>query len=89
MRNLCHVFEDGGEVIQCFCERGVGFDERFVVLEYGCELVVEVLLAFLGIFEFPAEPFVLLAEGDSDEVDGFIASVFEIAFRDVDVAVYA
>lgn len=89
MRNLCHVFEDSGEVVQGFREGGVGFDEGFVVFKYGCELGVEVLLAFFGIFEFPAEPFVLLAKGDSDEVDGFVAGVFQVALWDVDVAVHA
>ena len=64
-------------------------DERFVVLECGFELVVEVLLALLGLLECLAEPLVLLAEGDSDEVDRLITRVFKVAVGDVDVAVKA
>ena len=36
-----------------FGEVGVGLDERFVVLKGGFELVVEVLLAGLGLFQCP------------------------------------
>ena len=67
----------------------MGLDKRFVVLKGGCELVVEVLLAGLGVFQCLAEPLVLLPECDSHEVGGFIACVFEIAVGDVDVAVAA
>ena len=61
----------------------------FLVLE--CGLVswsVEVLLAFLEslLIRF-TESLVLLPEGDSDEVDGLIPGVFEVAVRDVYVAV--
>ena len=66
---------------------GVGVNDAFLGLECGCELGVEVLFAFLGLFECFAEPLVLLPEGDSDEVDGFISGVFEVAVGDVDVAV--
>ena len=65
----------------------MGLDECFVVLEGGFELVVEVLLAGLGLFQCLAEPLVLLSECDSHEVDGFVSGVFEIAVRDVYVAV--
>ena len=65
----------------------MGLDERFVVLEGGCELVVEVLLAGLGVFQCLAEPLVLVPERDSHEVDGFVAGVFEIAVGDVYVAI--
>ena len=65
----------------------MGLDERFVVLECGSELVIEVLLAGLGLFQCLAEPLVLLPERDSHEVDGFVAGVFEVAVGDVDVAV--
>ncbi len=60
-----------------------------MVFKGGFELVIEVLLAFLDLFEFLAEPLVLLPECDSHEVDGFVAGVFEIAVRDVYVAVEA
>ena len=67
----------------------MGLDKCFVVFKGGFELVVEVLLAGLGVFEFFAEPLVLLPERDSHEVDGFVAGVFEIAVGDVYVAVEA
>ena len=67
----------------------MGLDECFVVLEGGFELVVEVLLAGLGLFQCLAEPLVLLPERDSHEVDGFVSGVFEIAVGDVYVAVEA
>ena len=67
----------------------MGLNERFVVLECGFELVIEVLLAGLGLFQCLAEPLVLLPECDSHEVDGFVAGVFEVAVRDVYVAVKA
>ncbi len=67
----------------------MGLDERFVVLECGFELVVEVLLAGLGLFQCFAEPLVLLPERDSHEVYGLVSGVFEIPVRDVDVAVEA
>ena len=53
------------------------------------ELVVEVLFAGLGLFQCFAEPLVLLSERDSHEVDGFVSGVFEVAVRDVYVAVAA
>ena len=65
----------------------MGLDKCFVVLEGGFELVVEVLLAGLGLFQCFAEPLVLLSECDSHEVDGLVSGVFEIAVRDVYVAV--
>ena len=58
-----------------------------MVLECGGELGVKVLLAFLGFFQCPAEPLVLLPERNSDEVDGLITGVFQVALRDVNVAV--
>ena len=67
----------------------MGLDKRFVVLEGGFELVVEVLLAGLGLFQRLAEPLVLLPECDSHEVDGLVSGVFEIAVGDVYVAVAA
>ena len=78
-RNLCHFVQHGGEVVDGFGEVGVGLDERFVVLECGFELVVEVLLAGLGLLQCLAEPLVLLPECDSHEVDGFVSGVFEVA----------
>ena len=72
-----------------FGEVCVGLDKCFVVLKGGCELVVEVLLAGLGLLQCFAEPLVLLSERDSHEVDGFVAGVFEVAVRDVYVAVAA
>ena len=65
----------------------MGLDKRFVVLKCGFELVVEVLLAGLGLFQCFAEPLVLLPERDSHEVDGFVSGVFEVAVGDVYVAV--
>ena len=65
----------------------MGLDERFVVLECGFELVIEVLFASLGLFQCFAEPLVFLPECDSHEVDGFVAGVFEVAVGDVYVAV--
>ena len=67
----------------------MGLDERFVVLECGFELVVEVLLAGLGLFQCFSEPLVLLPECDSHEVDGLVSGVFEVAVGDVYVAVEA
>ena len=67
----------------------MGLDKRFVVLEGGFELFVEVLLAGLGLFQCLAEPLVLLPERDSHEVDGFVSGVFEVAVGDVYVAVEA
>ena len=67
----------------------MGLDKRFVVLKGGFELVIEVLLAGLGLFQRFLEPLVLLPECDSHEVDGFVTGVFEIAVGDVDVAVEA
>ena len=67
----------------------MGLDKRFVVLECGFELVIEVLLASLGVFQRFAEPLVLLPERDSHEVDGLVSGVFEIAVGDVYVAVAA
>ena len=67
----------------------MGLDKCFVVFKGGFELVVEVLLAGLGVFQCFAEPLVLLPECDSHEVDGFVAGVFEIAVGDVYVAVEA
>ena len=67
----------------------MGLDERFVVLKDGFELVVEVLLAGLGLFQCLVEPLVLLPERDSHEVDGLVSGVFEIPIRDVYVAVAA
>ena len=67
----------------------MGLDERFVVLECGCELLVEVLLAALGFLQCFTEALVLLPERDSHEVDGFVAGVFEVAVGDVYVAVAA
>ena len=67
----------------------MGLDERFVVLECGFELLVEVLLAGLGVFQCFSESLVLLPERDSHEVDGFVAGVFKVAVGDVDVAVAA
>ena len=67
----------------------MGLDKRFVVLEGGCELFVEVLLAGLGLFQCLAEPLVFLPERDSHEVDGFVSGVFEVAVGDVYVAVEA
>ena len=60
-----------------------------MVLECGFELVIEVLLAGLGLLQRFLEPLVLLPECDSHEVDGFVAGVFEVAVGDVDVAVVA
>ena len=65
----------------------MGLDKCFVVLKGGFELVVEVLLAALGLFQRLAEPLVLLPERDSHEVDGLVSGVFEIAVGDVYVAV--
>ena len=65
----------------------MGLDECFVVFKGGFELVIEVLLAGLGVFELFTEPLVLLPERDSHEVDGLVSGVFEIAVRDVYVAV--
>ena len=67
----------------------MGLDKRFVVLECGSELVIEVLLASLGVFEFLTEPLVLLPERDSHEVDGLVSGVFEVAVGDVYVAIEA
>ena len=67
----------------------MGLDEQFVVLKCGFELVVEVLLAGLGLLQCLVEPLVLLPECDSHEVNGFVSGVFEIPFRDVYVAVEA
>ena len=67
----------------------MGLDECFVVLKGGCELVIEVLFAGLGLFQCFVEPLVLLTERDSYEVDGFVAGVFEVAVGDVYVAVEA
>ena len=67
----------------------MGLDKCFVVFKGGCELVVEVLLAGLSLFQCLAESLVLLPERDSHEVGGFVAGVFEIAVRDVYVAVEA
>ena len=67
----------------------MGLDKRFVVLECGFELVVEVLFAGLGLFQRFAEPLVFLPECDSHEVDGLVAGVFKVAVGDVYVAVAA
>ena len=67
----------------------MGLDKCFVVFKGGFELVIEVLLAGLGLFQRLAEPLVLLPECDSHEVDGFVSGVFEIAVGNVDVAVAA
>ena len=67
----------------------MGLDERFVVLKGGFELVIEVLLAGLGLFQCLVESLVLLPERDSHEVDGFVSGVFEVAVGDVYVAVAA
>ena len=67
----------------------MGLDKCFVVLECGFELVVEVLLAGLGLFQCLAEPLVLLPECDSHEVNGLVAGVFEVAVGDVYVAIQA
>ena len=67
----------------------MGLDERFVVLKGGFELLVEVLLAALGLFQRFAEPLVLLPERDSHEVYGLVSGVFEVAVGDVYVAVAA
>ena len=67
----------------------MGLDERFVVFKDGFELVIEVLLAGLGVFQCLAEPLVLLPERDSHEVDGLVSGVFEVAVGDVYVAVEA
>ena len=66
---------------------GVGLDKCFVVFKGGFELVIEVLLAALGLFQCFAEPLVLLPERDSHEVDGLVSGVFEVAVGDVYVAV--
>ena len=58
-----------------------------MVFKGGFQLVIEVLLASLGLFQCFAEPLVLLPECDSHEVDGLVSGVFEIAVGDVDVAV--
>ena len=60
-----------------------------MVFKGGFELLVEVLLAGLGLFQCFSEPLVLLPECDSHEVDGLVSGVFEIAVGDVDVAVAA
>ena len=67
----------------------MGLDERFVVLKDGFQLLIEVLLASLGLFQCLAEPLVLLPECDSHEVDGLVSGVFEVAVGDVYVAVEA
>ena len=67
----------------------MGLDKCFVVFKDGFELLIEVLLAGLGLFQCLAEPLVLLPERDSHEVDGLVSGVFEIAVRDVYVAVEA
>ena len=76
-------------MIKGFGEIGVGIHQGFLDLKRDTDVVLESLLAFLDLFEGVAEPLVLLTERDSDEVDGFVAGVFEIAFWDVDVAVAA
>ena len=45
--------------------------------------------AFLGVFQYPTESLVLLAEGDPDKVNGLPTRVFQVAFRDIDIAVEA
>ena len=67
----------------------MGLDKCFVIFKGGCKLIVEVLLAGLGVFQRFAESLVFLPERDSHEVDGFVSGVFEIPFRDVYVAVEA
>ena len=61
-RRLGHIFQHGGEVIQRFRERGVGINKIFLVFKRGLELLVEVLLAGLRLFQSLAEPLVLLSE---------------------------
>ena len=60
-----------------------------MVLKGGFELLIEVLLAGLGLLQCLAEPLVLLPECDSHEVDGFVAGVFEVSVGDVYVAIQA
>ena len=50
IKNLCHILQNGGEVIEGFCECGIGLDKAFLVFKCDFELVVAILLACLGLF---------------------------------------
>ena len=64
-------------------------DKRLVVSECDDESIIEILLAFLDVFEFLTESLVLLSECNSNEVDRSIAGIFKVSIRDVYVTVEA